>query len=93
MFNHCTKVVTMNYIFWGLPSQDFKIFTSTYDYGSTEHNGLFSPLVNLQYMNDAFWFGGTRYTSPTFLAKFKGNVNSKISIIIPSSFSFCCTSI
>lgn len=78
MFNHCTKVVTMNSIFWGLPSQDFKILTSTYDYGSTEHNGLFSPLVNLQYMNNAFWFGGTRYTSPAFLAKFKGNVNSKI---------------
>ena len=78
MFNHCTKVVTMNSLFWGLQAQDFKILTSTYDHGSTEHNGLFSPLVNLQAMDSIFYFGGTRYTSPTFLAKFKGNVSSKL---------------
>ena len=78
MFNHCTKVVTMNSLFWGLQEQDFKILTSTYDYGSTEHNGLFSPLVNLQAMDTIFYFGGTRYTSPAFLAKFKGNVPSKL---------------
>lgn len=78
MFNHCTKVVTMDSIFWGIQSQDFKILTSTYEYGSTEHNGLFSPLVSLQSMNLAFYFGGTRYTDPTFLAKFKGNVSSKL---------------
>ena len=29
MFNHCTKVVDMNSIFWRLPTQNFKIFTST----------------------------------------------------------------
>ena len=78
MFNHCTKVITMNLLFWGLQTQDFKILTSTYDYGSTEHNGLFSPLVNLQAMDSIFYFGGTRYTSPAFLAKFKGNVPSKL---------------
>lgn len=78
MFNHCTKVVTMNSLFWGLQAQDFKILTSTYDYGSTEHNGLFSPLVNLQAMDSIFHFDGTRYTSPAFLAKFKGNVPSKL---------------
>lgn len=78
MFNHCTKVVTMNSLFWGLQAQDFKILTSTYDYGSTEHNGLFSPLVNLQAMDSIFYFNGTRYTSPAFLAKFKGNVPSKL---------------
>lgn len=78
MFNHCTRVVNMDSIFWGLQSQDFKILTSTYEYGSTEHNGLFSPLVSLQSMNSAFYFGGTRYTDPTFLAKFKGNVSSKL---------------
>lgn len=78
MFNHCTKVVNMDSIFWGIQSQDFKILTSTYEYGSTEHNGLFSPLVSLQSMNLAFYFGGTRYTDPTFLAKFKGNVSSKL---------------
>ena len=78
MFNHCTKVVNMDSIFWGIQSQDFKILTSTYEYGSTEHNGLFSPLVSLQSMDLAFYFGGTRYTDPTFLAKFKGNVSSKL---------------
>lgn len=78
MFNHCTKVVTMDSLFWGLQKQDFKILTSTYDYGSTEHNGLFSPLVNLQAMDFIFYFDGTRYTSPAFLAKFKGNVPSKL---------------
>lgn len=85
MFNHCTKVVTMNSLFWGLQEQDFKILTSTYDYGSTEHNGLFSPLVNLQAMDSIFYFDGTRYTSPAFLAKFKGNVPSKLKRL--SSFS------
>lgn len=85
MFNHCTKVVTMNSLFWGLQAQDFKILTSTYDYGSTEHNGLFSPLVDLQDMDSIFYFGGTRYTSPAFLAKFKGNVPSKLKNL--SSFS------
>lgn len=78
MFNHCTKVVTMNSLFSGLPPQDFKIFTSTYENGSTEHNGLFSPLVNLQAMDNIFYFGGTRYTGPAFLVKFKGNVPSKL---------------
>ena len=78
MFNHCTKVVDINSLFWGLQPQDFKILTSTYNYGSTEHNGLFSPLVNVQYMDSIFWFGGTRYTSPDFLAKFKENVPSKL---------------
>ena len=29
-------------------------------------------------MNSIFYFGGTRYTSPAFLAKFKGNVPSKL---------------
>lgn len=78
MFNHCTKVVTMNSLFWGLQTQNLKILTSTYDYGSTEHNGLFSPLVNLQTMDNIFHFAGTIYTSPAFLAKFKGNVPSKL---------------
>lgn len=78
MFNHCTKVVNMDSIFWRIQSQDFKILTSTYEYGSTEHNGLFSPLVSLQSMNSAFYFDGTKYTDPTFLAKFKGNVSSKL---------------
>ena len=78
MFNHCTKVFTMNSLFWGLQAQDFKILTSTYDYGSTKHNGLFSPLVNLQAMDRIFYFDGTKYTSPSFLAKFKGNVPSKL---------------
>ena len=78
MFNHCTKVVDMNSIFWGLPTQNFKIFTSTYENGSTEHNGLFSPLVSLKFIDNAFNFGGTKYTDSTFLAKFKGNVDSKL---------------
>lgn len=78
MFNHCTKVVSMDSIFRDLQAQDFKILTSTYDYGSTEHNGLFSPLVNLKTMDSMFYFSGTRYTSPAFLAKFKGNVPSKL---------------
>lgn len=78
MFNHCTKVVNMNSIFWGLPTQNFKIFTSTYENGSTEHNGLFSPLVSLKCIDDAFNFNGTKYTDSTFLAKFKGNVDSKL---------------
>ena len=77
MFNHCTRVVNMDSIFWGIQSQDFRILTSTYKYGSTEHNGLFSPLVSLQSMSSAFYSGGTKYTDPTFLAKFKGNVSSK----------------
>lgn len=42
------------------------------------HNGLFSPLVNLKFMDSAFSFAGTKYTDPTFLAKFKGNVSSKL---------------
>ena len=78
MFNHCTKVVDMNSIFWGLPTQNFKIFTSTYENGSTEHNGLFSPLVSLKFIDNAFNCGGTKYTDSTFLAKFKGNVDSKL---------------
>lgn len=78
MFNHCTKVVDMISIFLGLPAQNFKIFTSTYENGSTEHNGLFSPLVSLKFMDNAFAFSGTKYTDSTFLAKFKGNVDSKL---------------
>lgn len=78
MFNHCTKVVNMDSIFFGLPTQNFKIFTSTYENGSTEHNGLFSPLVSLKFIDNAFNFGGTKYTDSTFLAKFKGNVDSKL---------------
>nr|DAT72373.1 MAG TPA: leucine-rich repeat protein [Crassvirales sp.] len=78
MFNHCTKVVTMNSLFSGLQTQDFKILTSTYDYDSTEHNGLFSPLVDLQAMDNIFYFDGIRYTSPSFLVKFKGNIASKL---------------
>ena len=78
MFNHCTKVVDMNSIFWKLPTQDLKIFTSTYENGSTEHNGLFSPLVSLKFIDNAFNFDGTKYTDSTFLAKFKGNVDSKL---------------
>lgn len=78
MFNHCTKVVDMISIFLGLPAQNFKIFTSTYENGSTEHNGLFSPLVSLKFMDNAFGFSGTKYTDSTFLAKFKGNVDSKL---------------
>lgn len=78
MFNHCTKVVDMNSIFWGVPTQNFKIFTSTYENGSTEHNGLFSPLVSLKFIDNAFNCGGTKYTDSTFLAKFKGNVDSKL---------------
>lgn len=78
MFNHCTKVVDMSSIFWKLPAQNFKIFTSTYENGSTEHNGLFSPLVSLKFIDNAFNFDGTKYTDSTFLAKFKGNVDSKL---------------
>ena len=36
-------------------------------------------------MNSIFYFRGTRYTSPAFLAKFKGNVPSKLKRL--SSFS------
>lgn len=78
MFSHCTKAVTMNEMFWGLPVQDFMVLTSTKDYGANDHDGLFSPLVNLQAMDDMFCFGGTRYTDPTVLAKFKGDVDSKL---------------
>jgi hypothetical protein len=78
MFNHCTKVVDMSSIFQGLPTQNFKIFTSTYENGSTEHNGLFSPLISLKFIDNAFNFGGTKYTDSTFLGKFKGNVDSKL---------------
>jgi len=60
MFNHCTKVVDMGSILRGLPAQEFKIFTSTYENGSTKHNGLFSPLVSLETMDNAFYFGGKR---------------------------------
>lgn len=85
MFAHCGKVTNLNSAFWGLPAQDFMILTSTKDYGTTDHDGLFSPLVSLLYLDSMMWFGGTRYTDETFLAKFKGNVDSKI-IGLSSSF-------
>lgn len=85
MFAHCGKVTNLDNAFWGLPAQDFMILTSTKDYGATNHDGLFSPLVSLMHLNSMMWFGGTRYTDETFLAKFKGNVDGKI-VKLSSSF-------
>lgn len=85
MFAHCGKVTNLNDAFLGLPAQDFMILTSTKEYGATDHDGLFSPLVSLMHLDFMMQFGGTRYTDETFLGKFKGNVDSKI-VRLSSSF-------
>lgn len=78
MFNHCTKVTNLSSLFLGLTSQDFIIRTSTRAEGETDHDGLFSPLVNADNIDSIFFFDGNRYTDATVLSKFKGNVNSKL---------------
>lgn len=78
MFAHCGKVTNLNSAFWRIPAQDFMILTSTKEEGATDHDGLFSPLVSLLYLDSMFYFGGIKYTDDTFLSKFKGNADSKI---------------
>lgn len=78
MFNHCGKVTFCSSMFHGLPAQDFILYTSTKTGSDTNHDGLLSPLVSVVYMDNMFYFGGTKYTDDTFLSKFKGNVNSKL---------------